>query len=600
MKKYLNLFAAVAVVATSFISCSKESTPLVREQENQKVKISFKAQTVDPSTKTYFGDMGETGYKTVWSVNQDVKMSINCVEGHSEDATVIPSGDGLTASFDVEFQTIPVGTKVFYSISPASAVKKYNSGWEFLEFQVPSEQTPTMTSVDEAAHILGARTDPDAPYEEMPEQVTLKYSHIAAYGKFTLKNMPDGITINSIDITSDEYLTGNYMYPVGGYSGGFEQSKSLTINASKLSAESNSQLVFWFSVLPVDLGGKKVTFTVHTSAGTYTKEVTYPSGKGNFQAGKIRSFVLNMNGADYEPLRYVLVTDLTELTEGSEVIIASTVFNKAMSIEMYSDPWRKEVDITKSSDKTIIENPGENVQVLTLRKGSAYNTVMLECKNGDYAGMYIGSKLTPNPSDLSWEYLFNCTEATSERGISHNINLKDNGDAVIGPFNTQNRYKYMSYSDYNHDFFMGDAYITNYAIAIYKLVGSGEDGEQLILPAPEFHFISGVNNVSGFDYPHLGNTQYLPKTGGTYVVEYEMKYAPSGEQAVQLAGIDYAGLTVSDVDVSELGKITINLPANTSGSLKSGNIYFYYKYNKVNGVWQNEVFQKIYIAQSGI
>ena len=332
MRKYFSLFAAVAIVATSFISCSKESTPLVKEQDRQTIKISFNAQTQEPSTKTYFGDKTDAGYPTRWSAEQQVKVSINCKESYSSDASVTPSSDGKTASFEADFSGADGDPNplYFFAISPASAVKGYITSWSMLKFSVPSEQTPTMNSVDEAAHILGANNDTPYYYSSLPENVTLKFSHIAAYGRFMLKNFPDDITIRSIEISSSEYITGSYMYPANSNytEGTFDQSKSLTINPSKLSSVSNTSKVFWFSVLPVDLRGKTITVKVTTSNGIYTKQATFPnngSDQGNFKAGLVNNFTLNMNGIEPEPLRYRLVTDYAELTEGSEFVIGSTM-----------------------------------------------------------------------------------------------------------------------------------------------------------------------------------------------------------------------------------------------------------------------------------
>ena len=149
MRKYFSLFAAVAVVATSFISCSKDSSPLAKEQERQAVKISFNAQTQEPSTKTYFGDKTSEGYPTVWSASQKVKIIFNLNENWSDEATVVPSGDGKTASFDAEISGLPSDDTQLWlqAVSPATAFTGNNGGWG-LGFAVPSEQTPTMTSVD--------------------------------------------------------------------------------------------------------------------------------------------------------------------------------------------------------------------------------------------------------------------------------------------------------------------------------------------------------------------------------------------------------------------------------------------------------------------
>lgn len=606
MRKYFSLFAAVAVVATSFISCSKDSSPLAKEQERQAVKISFNAQTQEPSTKTYFGDKASEGYPTVWSADQKVKVIFSLNVNWSDEATVIPSGDGKTASFDAQFSNLPQDDTELWlqAVSPATAFTGNNGGWG-LEFAVPSEQTPTMTSVDEAAHILFASLDHAIVANAMPEKITLKFSHIAAYGKFMLKNFPEDVAIKSIELSSTEYMTGNSMYPENeNYTGGFEQNKYLTINSSKLSAESNASKVFWFSVLPVNLEGKTLTIKVKTDAGIYTKEVNFPSGKGNFKAGRVASFNLNMSGIDPEPLRYRLVTDYSELTAGSEFVIASTVYDKAMATEMWSYPWRKEADIVKSSDKATIENPGDDVQVFTLKKGSGKNTVMLECKNGEYANKYIGALITSSPSSnySQWTYLYNCSSTETEKGISWEVHLEENGEAFMTPYNTASRFKYLSYHHNNKEFFMDNAFLASEALAIYKLEGTGE-GDPLIVPVPEFRFTSGVNTPSGYEpNVYVGNTMYLPAAGGTYTVTYEIKYpAADGEIQPQSGPVSTYDipLTTNNSVSGNTGTLVITLPANTSTSIRSGRMQMFYCYNKVNGVWQNSEEVLLYIAQAG-
>ena len=606
MRKYFSLFAAVAVVATSFISCSKDSSPLAKEQERQAVKISFNAQTQEPSTKTYFGDKTSEGYPTVWSADQKVKVIFSLNVNWSDEATVIPSGDGKTASFDAQFSNLPQDDTELWlqAVSPATAFTGNNGGWG-LGFAVPSEQTPTMTSVDEAAHILFASLDHAIVANAMPEKITLKFSHIAAYGKFMLKNFPEDVTIKSIELSSTEYLTGNSMYPENEYyTGGFEQNKYLTINPSKLSAESNASKVFWFSVLPVNLEGKTLTVKVKTDAGVFTKEVTFPSGKGNFKMGQVASFNLNMSGITPEPLQYKLVTDYSELTAGSEFVIASTIYDKAMATEMWSYPWRKEADIVKSSDKATIENPGDDVQVFTLKKGSGKNTVMLECKNGEFANKYIGALITSSPSSnySQWTYLYNCPSTETEKGISWEIHLEEDGEAFMTPYNTASRFKYLSYSYNNKEFFMDNAFLASEALAIYKLEGTGE-GDPLIVPVPEFRFTSGVNTPSGYEpMVYVGNTMYLPAAGGTYTVTYEIKYpAADGEIQPQSGPVSTYNipLTTSNSVSGNTGTLTITLPQNTSSSGRSGYMQLFYCYNMVDGVWQNTEEVLLYIAQAG-
>ena len=612
MKKYFSLFAAVAVAATSFISCSKDNSPLVEEREIQKVKISFNATSSDPDTKTYFGAKTDNAYPTIWSENQKVKAIFNLNANWSYDATVVPAGDGKTASFDAEFTGLPNDDTQLWlqAVSPATSYCGNNGGWG-LGFNVPSTQTPTMTSVDEAAHILYAGLDDALVANAMPEKITLRFAHIAAYGKFMLKNFPEDVTIKSIELSSTEYLTGNSMYPANEYyTGGFDQKKTLTINPSKLSAESNSAKVFWFSFLPVNLEGKTLTVKILTDAGVYTKAIAFPSGKGNFKAGKVASFNINMSGIAPEPLKYVLVTDYSELTEGSEVMIVASNFNYAISVNKTTyETHRQIAAVTKNSN--YIQNPDDDVQLFTLSKGVADNTVKFECKNGGFAGKYIGALTTASPSDYNqanqWKYIYNMDAATSEITLSFIINLQSNADALISQYNSQNAYKYIGFNYNSYDitgslFRIENGYTTNDAVSIYKLEGSGDGGEQLIIPEPEIRFTSGVNVPAGYEgMDYVGNTMYLPAAGGTYTVDVEVLYPQEGgflQDAININGGGYnpiPGLARS-WNASKT-QLTVTLPQNT-GSARSAYMVVEYSYH--NGTSWVDVQKWLYIAQAGV
>ena len=604
MKKYFSLFAAVAVVATSFISCSKDSSPLTEEQELQKVKISFNAVSDQPGTKTYFGDKTDGAYPTIWSATQKVKTIFNLNNNFSCDAVVVPAGDGKTASFDAEFTGLPDDDTQLWlqAVSPATAFTGNCEGWG-LGFQVPSTQTPTMTSVDENAHILFAALDNYVVANAMPEKITLSFSHIAAYGKFMLKNFPEDVTIKSIELSSTEYITGNSMYPANEYySGSFEQSKTLTINPSQLSAESNSAKVFWFSFLPVNLEGKTLTVKILTDAGVYTKAITFPSGKGNFQKGRVASFNINMSGIDPEPLKYILVTDYSELTAGSEIIIAPQSADYAMSVENWTYPHRKVEAITRNTEGNIV-NPSGNVQIFVLGKGASDNTVTFMNKNGGFAGKYLGALNTTSPSDYNhaqdWTYFYNEETFTSDYSSSFDVFFEQNNDALITISNAVSRYKYMCYDGPNSQFKMDYAYLATSGVSIYKLEGSGQGGEQLVIPTPEFHFLSGVGYPSGYDGMYYINaTTQLPASGGTYEIEYEINYPVEGG-FVQSDNSQYSYSGWYDWTLDKQvanNKVVVTVPANT-GSARSAYFILDYSY-KVDGNWKDSKII-IYLAQAG-
>ena len=201
----------------------------------------------------------------------------------------------------------------------------------------------------------------------------------------------------------------------------------------------------------------------------------------------------------------------------------------------------------------------------------------------------------------NWTYFYNEVSFSSDYSSSFSVHLEDNNDANITIANAVSRYKYVSYDGPNRQFKMDNAYLAKYGVSIYKLEGTGEGGDQLIIPTPEIHFTSGVNvpvNTSGMIY--VGNTQYLPATGGTYTVDVEVLYPKDGgyfQNVIQINGggtTTISGLTVSWNETKT--QLTVTLPENTSNSERSANIDIEYSYYE-NG-WVN-LKKRFYIAQAG-
>lgn len=294
MRKFFNYMFIAAIATTVLAACSKSD--VINEEVSATPstvsvkKVNFSAKSANPGTKSHFGDITSEGYPTVWTNTQNVSISLNY--GSALSAGVVPSSDGKTATFDATISQTGSAPYVFYALSPAVAAGSWNSGSVTVNF--PATQTPTMASVDEAAHIMFAKSE---SFDEFPSETTpvsLAFSHIAAYGKMMLKNFHEFPTIQSIDIESEsENIVGSYtLNPETGAYTTTSGSKKLTINASAITAEKNSDKVFWFAVKPVDLRGKKLKVTVHTDNGDYAKNITFPTtgNVGNFQAGRVAAF----------------------------------------------------------------------------------------------------------------------------------------------------------------------------------------------------------------------------------------------------------------------------------------------------------------------
>ncbi len=299
MKKFFNYLCLAAIGATTLVACSKsditEDLPTIPETPVTVKKVSFSAKSANPGTKTVYGEKTSEGYPTIWTTKQNVSIAMNY--GSVVSAAVTPSTDGKTATFNATISSTGSAPYVFYALSPAVAANSWNSENSSVTVNFPASQTPTMASVDEAAHIMAAKS---ASYTEFPAEtdpVSLSFAHIAAYGKFMLKNFPENVTINSIDLTADENIVGTVDYfPANGTLTDKSASKTLTINASAISAESNASKVFWFAVKPVNFEGKNLMVVVHTSGGDYIRNINFPTGKGNFVAGQVAAFNINMNG----------------------------------------------------------------------------------------------------------------------------------------------------------------------------------------------------------------------------------------------------------------------------------------------------------------
>lgn len=294
MKRIFNFLCLAAIATTVLVACSKDETP-VKKQVVVKT-ITFNASS--PDTKSVFGDKETEGYPTIWTADQQVKIAVvNINPVKVADADVTPFTNGRAATFDADFSFEGYEDDddlEFVSVSPACAVDEV-SGFGSMVASVPATQTPTTSSVDQKAHIMGA-TNTSYTVGTLPSSVKLSFTHQVAYGKFLLKGFPEDVTISSIDLESTEDIVGQFTYPVVPESiiGSLSRGKKLTIVASGISPANNNTTPFWFALLPVNLTGKTLTVTVHTNDGDYVKAITFPSGKGNFEIGKVGAFNIDM------------------------------------------------------------------------------------------------------------------------------------------------------------------------------------------------------------------------------------------------------------------------------------------------------------------
>ena len=468
MKKMYRFLFAVAVAATAFVGCVREPEMLSVAEEHP---IHFVAQSIE--TRTAFSEPTGNSYPTLWTANDTKVKIMNTMftgSGHSAEATVNPSADGTKASLVATLKDTT--TYTFFAVSPASAFlncsqKVKVNDEEQVVYRVgvtiPTSQTPTANSVDEAAQILVAQSETMTSLPEEPEKVSLHFRHWTSYGKLSLTNLNlNGATIESVNLTAEEDWAYRWYYFFA------DGSTSVNNGSKTITVKTSSVTNIWFACAPVDLTGKKLTVTVKTNQGTFNKTVTLP---GKFESGKINCFSVNMSGVPLvSPKVYEKVTSIADLTLNSEVIIAAASDAKQYAISTsQGNNNRPAVAVIKADNK--ITDPGESVATFTVEEGTSSGTYAFKATNGDsdaqgyiYAAggtknNYLKTKKTKDASG-SW------TVTIGEKTVLKAGITGDNARNLL-QYNFQNGASLFSCYGGNSEY--------RDSVALYKLVGSGGD-----------------------------------------------------------------------------------------------------------------------------
>lgn len=297
MKKIVNILFATAVAALAMVSCQKKELA-VDVNENEVVESPIHFYATEIATKTVFGDFATDQYPTLWTNSKNIKISYN--KKSSVEATVTPQSGGTKAVFTPASSFSADGSShIFYAMSPATAQgANISSSYYSWRFIIPASQTPLTNSVDEDAQIIYAKYNAG---DTFPTSVPFAFSHVTAYGKLSFSNLAlDGDEdITSITLTASKDWVGQYFYYVAtkdpNTEGDFTARDGYVSKKITLTTDKSSDI--WFACAPVDLsGGGTIDINIFTNKGVFVKKVTFPAAKGNFQAGHVASFTVNMSG----------------------------------------------------------------------------------------------------------------------------------------------------------------------------------------------------------------------------------------------------------------------------------------------------------------
>ena len=440
MRKLFNSLFVVIAAMIAFAACVKEENA----PADMTKTVQFIAESIE--TKTAFGTPNGNVYPTLWTDN-DVAVKLSLNYNSPKDAEVEVSDDYKTARFDAEITDDNTGSYVFYAMSPASAYNSFQGSNKYLSANILTAQKSLENSVDEAAQVLYAVSD---SFNEFPESVSLNFKHFTAYGRLSLVNLDLGdAVVSSVAITSDKEIAGrwNYYVETGTY-GVNSGSNSITVETSDTDN-------VWFACAPVDGSGTNMKITVNTDKGRIVREISF-AGNFSFKPGVISPFGVDMEGCSFqEPVIYELVTDPSELTPESKIIIVAAESEVAISTTQNGNN-RAPAAVTKNEGNTI-SDPGDGVQIITVENGNKSGTVAFNVGNGYlYAAASDSNHLK--------------TEETLSDNSSWQVTITETGIATIKAQGTNTR-NWLRYNGGNKIF---SCYGSGQKdVSIYKLRGSG-------------------------------------------------------------------------------------------------------------------------------
>ncbi len=348
MKKLFKKVMLFAAAAMAFASCQNDG---INDDVNTFSGVEVEVNTTTTDVRSAFGDYNSTDktYPTLWAGNEAWHIHINNVDAEVANKSITFSEDKKSAKANFTLETAPTaasdGTYTLFALSPASVWSSYDLESDYLRFYIArNTQTPTATSCDPACQVLFAKSEP----VQSVDAFTANFKHLSAYVKFSFLNVAEGGVVSNVSVSSEDVnLAGRYQYTpsTGKLTAHDRLEKSITLVTT-----STDNL--WMAVAPVDVSGKKLTFSITTDKGVLSKEVTMPA-TAKFESGKIVTFNVDMAGIEYPSAdageEWYLVTNTADLTDGEYIIVGKNKDNNIVylpSTTTSSAPAQKIIAVT--------------------------------------------------------------------------------------------------------------------------------------------------------------------------------------------------------------------------------------------------------------
>lgn len=298
MKRSFKAFIFIALAAMTAAGCSKEE-PVPVASRTHRVTI----YALQEDTKTLIEE-GVSSAAFRWSADDASRFVVRENANQGTNVSISSEDSYETMSLSATFANTPAAD---YTYS-AFLAKNWTDDPTPKPY-VPSTQVSTSISYDPDADILVA--EPQV-FGSVQDALSLRFGRPVVINKMTLKGLTVGHTVSSVTVSADKSITGSYDYENNSWSGLGDE---IVISTNQV-VPASGQVTVYFVTMPVD----DVTLSVNVTTASYTYSKSF-SKTISFKQNQVTVFGVSGLNKEVIGRRYVKVNSLSEITEGSYIIV---------------------------------------------------------------------------------------------------------------------------------------------------------------------------------------------------------------------------------------------------------------------------------------
>ena len=365
MRKSYFLAGLAAIAAIGFNACTKSEVD-VQTPEVLTHTVTINA-TYAPETRTSIVE-GDESASFIWSSNDNERFVVKENDVVGTEVALSLSDGNKKAKLSATFATVTADTYV-YSAFLAGHVYSGLPG-------ITNQQTMNGSSFDPDADILIAKP---LTFNSPQKELSMQFARPVVINKMTLKGLTVGETVETVEISGDVKITGNYQSTDNSW---VPYSEKITVTVNQ-SVPTGGELPIYFITMPVN--DVTLTVKVNTSANIYSKTFAKTI---NFLEGQVTVFGVSGLTVEKKPTTFTVGQNTEEKIYEIASIFPSVKNGIKFSYDKggsQTDPafyspfrWYKNSTVTLSAGQTPINKialsfSGSNTGTITADKGT-YDT----------------------------------------------------------------------------------------------------------------------------------------------------------------------------------------------------------------------------------